>query len=60
MAGRNFVFVPVHARHVFGKHLHAIHAYIADARMGISGMDDGQRDERAAVFRPAGENGQAV
>ena len=51
-----FVGLPVHARGALVVHLHAVHAAVALAGVGIAREHQGQRDEAAAIIRPALQN----
>lgn len=54
------VDVPVHARRLAVILLQPVHADIALARLRILREDERQRDERAAIIRPALEDGDIV
>ncbi len=58
--GGNFLPLPVHAGRLAVVDLHAIHADVALACARVARVDAGQRDEAAAVMRPALENGKRV
>ncbi len=52
-----FVRLPVHAGGALVENLHAVHAAIALAGIGIARKHQRQRDEAAAVLRPALQHG---
>ena len=56
MFGAVFLRLPVHAGGAFVVDLHAIHADVALPCFRIAREDERQRDEAAAVLRPAFEN----
>lgn len=56
VAHSGFVHLPVHAAGVFAVELNAVHANVAFASVGIVGEDEGEGDEGATVFGPAGED----
>ncbi len=58
VARGDFLQLPVHAGGVVVVNLDAIHADVALAGVGIVRDNAGQRDESAAIERPAFENGQ--
>ncbi len=58
MAGGDFLQLPVHAGGLGVVNLDAIHAEVAVAGVGVAGDDAGERDETAAVQRPAFLDGQ--
>ena len=58
VARADFLQLPVHAGGAVVVDLHAIHADVALAGVGVFGDDAGQGDEAAAVERPAFEDGQ--
>ena len=58
MLRTHFVHLPMHAGGVFIENLNAIHPHIAAAGVGIMRENHRQRDERAAVLRPAGQHRQ--
>ncbi len=53
--GTGLVHVPVHARGAVVEELHAVHARIAHARLGIDRVHDGQRHEPPPVAGPAAQ-----
>ena len=53
MARADLLQLPVHAGGAVVVNLDAIHADVALAGVGVFGDDAGQRDEAAAVERPA-------
>ena len=56
--GGDFLALPVHAGGALVVDLHAVHADVALAGFRIAGDDAGQRDETAAILRPALQNGK--
>ncbi|OPZ81423.1 MAG: hypothetical protein BWY76_03038 [bacterium ADurb.Bin429] len=56
--GAGLVNLPVHAGGAGIEDLHAIHAAVAPSRFWIAGKDHRQREEGAAVLRPAGHHRQ--
>lgn len=58
VVGPALVAVPVHAGGGLVEHLHAIHAHIAHACLGILRDDKGHGDEGPGVLRPRGEDGE--
>src|ERR1017187_5883376 len=54
MLCRNFMLVPMHARKVWPKYLHAVHSYIPRVVNRILCMYHGKCYKRSTVFRPAG------
>ena len=58
--GGYFLALPVHAGGLAVVDLHAVHADVAPAGAGVSGVDAGQGDEAAAVVGPALEDGEGV
>ena len=56
--GSNFLALPVHAGGALVVNLHAIHADVAFAGLGIARDHAGQRDEAAGVFGPALQDGE--
>ena len=58
MLGALLVGLPVHAGRALVEHLHAVHAAVALAGVGIAREDHGQRDKAAAVFGPTLEHGE--
>ena len=58
MARADFLELPVHAGGAVVVNLDAIHADVALAGVGIFGDDAGERDETAAVKRPAFLDGE--
>jgi hypothetical protein len=48
----------VHRERIATQHLDAIHADIADAALRVHGDDHRQRDVRAAILGPGGEDGE--
>ena len=53
VARADFLELPVHAGGAVVVNLHAIHADVALAGVGVFGDDAGERDEASAVERPA-------
>src|ERR1035441_9409751 len=47
------VGLPVHARRTLVEDLHAIHAAVPLARVGVAGKDERQGDESSAILGPA-------
>ncbi len=60
MAGPRLVHLPVHRRGAAIKLLHSVASHVARACVRIPRDDLGQRDERASVVRPGGQNRQRV
>ncbi len=56
----DFLALPVHAGCFAVVNLHAVHADVAPAGARVAGVHAGQRDEAAAIVRPALENGKDV
>ncbi len=56
--GADFLALPVHAGGALVVDLHAIHADVALAGLGIAGDDAGQGDEAAGILRPALQDGE--
>ncbi len=52
--------LPVHAGAPGIVHVQPVHAQVACRLVGVCRVDERQRDERAAVFRPAGERGETM
>ena len=52
--------LPVHARRAAVEHLHAVHADVAHARLGVLRDHEREGDEPAAVLRPAAQHRQLV
>ena len=48
------MFMPMHAGKCRTKYLHPVHTYIPAIGIGIFGMNNGKRNERPAIFGPAG------
>ena len=60
MARADFVHLPMHAGGAAVVDLHAVHAEVARAGLGVAGVDVRQRDEAAAVLRPALQDRQVA
>jgi len=58
MTGSGFVFVPVHARAVFAKDLHPVHAYIPPSGFRVLGVYQRQGNKAPSVVGPALKYGQ--
>ncbi len=58
MTHSGFVHLPVHAAGVFAVELDTVHANVALAGVGVVGENEGEGDEGATVFGPAGEDGK--
>ncbi len=54
------VALPVHAGRASVEHLHAVHADVAHARLGVLRDDQRERDVAAAVFRPRAQDRDLV
>ena len=52
--------LPVHAGRVLVVHLHAIHAEVMTRLLGMLGVDKWERDKRAAVIGPTGDDRQLI
>ena len=60
MLGGDLLPLPVHAGGLAVVDLHAIHADVALAGARVARVHAGQRDEAAAVVRPALENREKI
>ena len=58
--GGIFLALPVHAGGLAVVDLHAVHAHVALSGFGVAGDDARERDEAAAVERPALEDGELI
>jgi hypothetical protein len=60
MVAAAFADLPVHPRGARAVHLHPVHPEVMAAAIGMGRVNEGQGDERAAVFRPAGQRRQPI
>ncbi len=60
MARPRLMYVPVHARGAGVESLHAVHAHVAYAALGIDRVHHRQRDERPAVVLPRAQQRQTA